>query len=250
MSTFFRTVGRFFLLALLALFCLQLYFALRIAFMHVLIPSSTAFERAQLISLAKQGQWTWNQEPVAGSAINNSLRRAVIASEDANFATHGGVEWDAIKQAQRRNERAQARVEAKLKRNPDAKVKAPKIVGGSTISQQLAKNLFLSGERSLLRKGQELVLTYMLEWILGKERILDIYLNNVEWGSGIFGAQAAARYYFETDAAKLSAAQAARLAVMLPAPRRFEDNPGSRYIQRRSRAIQGRMRGADLPDQE
>lgn len=250
MSTFFRTVGRFFLLALLALFCLQLYFALRIAFMHVLMPSSTAFQRAQLISLAKQGQWTWNQEPVAGSAINNSLRRAVIASEDANFATHGGVEWDAIKQAQRRNERAQARVEAKLKRNPDAKVKAPKIVGGSTISQQLAKNLFLSGERSLLRKGQELVLTYMLEWILGKERILDIYLNNVEWGSGIFGAQAAARYYFETDAAKLSAAQAARLAVMLPAPRRFEDNPSSRYIQRRSRAIQGRMRGADLPDQE
>ena len=248
MPAFFSALGRVLGLVLLALCCLQLYFAVRIAAMHVLTPSSTAFQRAQLISLAEQGQWTWNQSPVAGSAISDSLRRAVIASEDANFATHGGVEWDAIKQAQRRNEKAQARAEAKLKRNPDAVIKPAKIVGGSTISQQLAKNLFLSGERSFLRKGQELVLTYMLEWILGKDRILDIYLNNVEWGSGIFGAQAAAQFYFHTDAAKLSAAQAARLAVMLPAPRRFEDKPGSRYIQRRSRAIQGRMRGADLPE--
>ena len=248
MAAFFSALGRVLGLVLLALCCLQLYFVVRIAAMHVLTPSSTAFQRAQLISLAEQGQWTWNQSPVAGSAISDSLRRAVIASEDANFATHGGVEWDAIKQAQRRNEKAQARAEAKLKRNPDAVIKPAKIVGGSTISQQLAKNLFLSGERSFLRKGQELVLTYMLEWILGKDRILDIYLNNVEWGSGIFGAQAAAQFYFHTDAAKLSAAQAARLAVMLPAPRRFEDKPGSRYIQRRSRAIQGRMRGADLPE--
>jgi monofunctional biosynthetic peptidoglycan transglycosylase len=248
MPALFRTLGRVLGLLLLALLCLQMYFALRIAFMHVLSPSSTAFQRAQLISLAEQEQWTWNQSPVAGSAINDSLRRAVISSEDANFATHGGVEWDAIKQAQARNERAQARVEAKLKRNPEAVVKAPKIVGGSTISQQLAKNLFLSGERSLARKGQELVLTYMLEWMLGKDRILDIYLNNVEWGSGIFGAQAAAQFYFHTDAAKLSAAQSARLAVMLPAPRRFEENPSSRYIQRRSRAVQGRMGGADLPE--
>jgi monofunctional biosynthetic peptidoglycan transglycosylase len=248
MGAFFRSAGRVLLLAILALLCLQLYFVLRIGLMRVLQPSSTAFQRAQLISLAEQGQWTWNQETVSGSAINDSLRRAVIASEDANFATHGGVEWDAIRQAQERNERAQAKAEAKLKRNPDASVKPAKIVGGSTISQQLAKNLFLSGERSLARKGQELLLTYMLEWILGKDRILDIYLDNVEWGSGIFGAQAAAQYYFHTDAAKLSAAQSARLAVMLPAPRRFEENPSSRYIQRRSRAIQGRMRGADLPE--
>lgn len=248
MAAFFRTTGRLMVLLLLALLCLQLFFVLRIGLMRFVLPSSTAFQRAQLISLAEQGQWTWNQETVAGSAINDSLRRAVIASEDANFANHGGVEWDAIRQAQRRNEKAQARVEAKLQRNPDATVKPAKVVGGSTISQQLAKNLFLSGERHLLRKGQELVLTYMLEWILGKERILDIYLNNVEWGSGIFGAEAAAQYYFHTDAAHLNAAQAARLAVMLPAPRRFEENPSSRYIQRRSRAVQGRMRGADLPE--
>ena len=248
MLTFFRVFGRIALLLLLLLLCLQIYFALRIGVMCFITPSSTAFQRAQLISLAEQGQWTWNQETVSGSAISDSLRRAVIASEDANFASHGGVEWDAIKQAQTRNAKAEARVEAKLKRNPDAVVKAPKIVGGSTISQQLAKNLFLSGERHLLRKGQELVLTYMLEWILGKDRILDIYLNSVEWGSGIFGAQAAAQYYFHTDAAKLTAAQSARLAVMLPAPRKFEQAPASGYLKRRSRSIQGRMRGADLPD--
>ncbi len=248
MAAFLRTAWRLALLLLLLLLSLQLYFVLRIGVMSLITPSSTAFQRAQLISLAEQGQWTWNQETVSGSAINDSLRRAVIASEDANFATHGGVEWDAIKKAQARNAKAAARVEAKLKRNPDAVVKAPKIVGGSTISQQLAKNLFLSGERHLLRKGQELVLTYMLEWILGKDRILDIYLNSVEWGSGVFGAQAAAQYYFHTDAAKLTAAQSARLAVMLPAPRKFEQAPGSGYLKRRSRSIQGRMRGADWPD--
>lgn len=248
MAAFFRAAGRLLVLLLLALLCLQLYFAVRITLMCFVIPSSTAFQRAQLISLAEQGQWTWNQETVAGSAINDSLRRAVIASEDANFANHGGVEWDAIKQAQARNERAQAKAQAKLKRNPDATVKPAKVVGGSTISQQLAKNLFLSGERHLLRKGQELVLTYMLEWILGKDRILDIYLNSVEWGSGIFGAQAAAQYYFHTDAANLNAAQSARLAVMLPAPRKFEQAPASGYLKRRSRSIQGRMRGADLPE--
>ncbi len=248
MSHILRLSWRCALLFVLALFCLQLYFALRIGLMAVLLPSSTAFQRAQLVQLAEKGQWTWNQETVSGSAINNSLRRAVIASEDADFANHGGVEWDAIRQAQARNEKAEARMERKLARNPDAKLKPAKIVGGSTISQQLAKNLFLSGERHLLRKGQELVLTYMLEWMLGKERILDIYLNSVEWGSGIFGAQAAAQYYFHTDAAKLSAAQSARLAVMLPAPRKFEQAPGSGYLKRRSRSIQGRMRGADLPE--
>jgi monofunctional biosynthetic peptidoglycan transglycosylase len=248
MAAFFRLLRRVLLLLILALLCLQLYFALRIGVMRFVLPSSTAFQRAQLITLAEQGQWNWNQETVAGSAINDSLRRAVIASEDANFASHGGVEWDAIRQAQARNDRAEAKVEAKLKRKPDAVLKPAKVVGGSTISQQLAKNLFLSGERHLLRKGQELVLTYMLEWILGKDRILDIYLNSVEWGSGIFGAQAAAQFYFHTDAAKLSAAQSARLAVMLPAPRKFEQAPASNYLRRRSRSIQGRMGGADLPE--
>jgi monofunctional biosynthetic peptidoglycan transglycosylase len=122
------------------------------------------------------------------------------------------------------------------------------VVGGSTISQQLAKNLFLSGERSILRKGQELVITMMLELVLGKDRILTTYLNNVEWGEGVFGAQAAAQHYFRTSAAALGPAQAARLAVMLPAPKRFEKSPGSAYVTGRSATIVARMGGVDLPN--
>ena len=122
-----------------------------------------------------------------------------------------------------------------------------KVVGGSTISQQLAKNLFLSGERTVLRKAQELVITMMLELLLGKDRILTTYLNNVEWGEGVFGAQAAAQHYFHTQAAFLGAAQAARLAVMLPAPKRFEKTPSSPYVLGRSATIVARMGGVDLP---
>jgi len=123
----------------------------------------------------------------------------------------------------------------------------PKVVGGSTITQQLAKNLFLSGERTVLRKGQEFLLTFMLEALLSKQRILEIYLNNVEWGEGVFGAQAAARHYFRVDAAQLGAYQAARLAVMLPAPKRFEKRPGSAYVSGRAGTIVARMGAVELP---
>jgi monofunctional biosynthetic peptidoglycan transglycosylase len=124
---------------------------------------------------------------------------------------------------------------------------SPKLVGGSTITQQLAKNLFLSGERTAMRKAQEIVLAYMLEALLDKRRILTIYLNSVEWGEGIFGAQAAARHYFHVDASQLGAMQAARLAVMLPAPKRFEKNPGSAYVSGRAGTIVSRMGGVELP---
>ncbi|TXD68186.1 monofunctional biosynthetic peptidoglycan transglycosylase, partial [Mitsuaria sp. TWR114] len=123
----------------------------------------------------------------------------------------------------------------------------PKVIGGSTISQQLAKNLFLNSERNLLRKGQELVLTLMLEALLDKQRILEIYLNNVEWGEGVFGAQAAARHYYRVDAARLGPNQAARLAVMLPAPKRFEKRPGSPYVIGRAGTIEARMGAVDIP---
>ena len=116
-----------------------------------------------------------------------------------------------------------------------------KVFGASTISQQLAKNLLLSGERTVLRKAQEMVLTLMLETLLGKERLLTIYLNNVEWGEGIFGAQAAAQHYFRVDASKLGPEQAARLAVMLPAPKRFERQFRSAYLQSRAATIVARM---------
>jgi monofunctional biosynthetic peptidoglycan transglycosylase len=125
--------------------------------------------------------------------------------------------------------------------------KAPKIIGGSTITQQLAKNLFLSGERTLLRKGQELVLTLLLEAMLDKQRILEIYLNNVEWGEGIFGAEAAAQHYFRKPAARLSPYEAARLAVMLPRPRYFETRPNSEYLASRANTIVARMSVVVVP---
>ncbi len=121
------------------------------------------------------------------------------------------------------------------------------MVGGSTITQQLAKNLFLSKERNFLRKGQEVLITFMLEGLLSKERILTVYLNNVEWGEGVFGAEAAAQHYFRVGADRLAPIQAARLAVMLPAPKRFEKLPRSGYVMGRAGTIAARMRDAELP---
>jgi monofunctional biosynthetic peptidoglycan transglycosylase len=237
-----RHAGRLLAVLLLAVLCLQLWFAGRIALMNVLAPQSTSFQRSEVIRLATEKQRVaWSQQWVDDAQLPGTLKRAVIASEDDGFAEHGGVDWDALKGAWKKNEKAQARAEAR-------KAKAPaKVVGGSTISQQLAKNLFLSGERTLLRKGQELVLTLMLEGLLSKQRILEIYLNNVEWGEGLFGAQAAARHYFRTDAARLGAFEAARLAVMLPAPKRFERQPASPYVLGRAALIVGRMPSAQLP---
>jgi monofunctional glycosyltransferase len=238
-----------------ALLALQLFFLLRIAAMAVVQPESTSFQRSEIWRIAlEKHQLPWSQESVPGSRISDNLRRAVIASEDAGFVDHHGVEWDAVEKAWNRNEKAQARVEAQqgrtaTRRGADGKprVVTPKVVGGSTISQQLAKNLFLSGERNVLRKGQELVVTYMLEFVLGKQRILTTYLNNVEWGEGVFGAQAASEHYFHTNAATLGPAQAARLAVMLPAPKKFEKSPASPYVLGRSATIVARMGGVDLP---
>ncbi|MFZ8954895.1 MAG: transglycosylase domain-containing protein, partial [Burkholderiaceae bacterium] len=118
---------------------------------------------------------------------------------------------------------------------------------GSTITQQLAKNLLLSGERTLFRKGQELILTFALETFLSKSRILTIYLNSVEWGEGVFGAEAASRHYFGKPAARLSSREAAKLAVMLPNPRFFEDRPNSGYLLQRTNTIEARMRMVQLP---
>jgi monofunctional glycosyltransferase len=250
-----RGAGRLIGMLAVALLALQLFFLLRVALMLVLAPESTSFQRSEIWRIVVQKhQLPWSQESVPGNRISDNLRRAVIASEDAGFVEHHGVEWDAVEKAWSKNEKAQARVEARqarpsTRRGPDGKprVAVAKVVGGSTISQQLAKNLFLSGERSILRKAQELVITMMLELVLGKERILTTYLNNVEWGEGVFGAQAAAQHYFRTNAATLGPAQAARLAVMLPAPKRFEKSPASPYVLGRSATIAARMGAVDLP---
>ena len=245
------------MLALAAL-ALQLWFLLRIALMLVVTPESTAYQRSEIWRLVvEKHALPWLQEPVSRNRLPDNLRRAVIASEDANFTEHHGVEWDAIESAWSRNQKAEARAEAQqarfasvaARRNVAGKVRVavPKVVGGSTISQQLAKNLFLSGERTIVRKVQELAITFMLEGVLGKDRILTTYLNNVEWGEGVFGAQAAAQHYFREDAAKLGPLQSARLAVMLPAPKRFEKTPGSPYVLVRSATIVARMGAVDLP---
>jgi monofunctional biosynthetic peptidoglycan transglycosylase len=239
-------------LALVALsaLALQLVFAARVAMMTVVDPQSTSFQRSEVWRLlVEQQRILWSQQWVPGERIAANLKRAVIASEDGSFVDHGGVDWDAIEKAWERNERAEARAEA-LSRRAQARQGrpvVPKIVGGSTITQQLAKNLFLSGERTVLRKGQELLITLMLEALLDKGRILEIYLNNVEWGEGVFGAQAAARHYFRIDAAQLAPHQAARLAVMLPAPKRFEKRPASPYLLSRTATIVARMNDVELP---
>ncbi len=174
-------------------------------------------------------------EWVSYDQISDNLKKAVIASEDANFVSHSGIEWDAIEQAWRYNTAQSEKGKNKIR-------------GGSTISQQLAKNLFLSNDRSYIRKGQELIITVMLETVMSKARILELYLNLAEWGTGIFGAQAASQHYYKTNAGKLSKRQSAQLAVLLPNPRAYGTNIGSRYVQSRTRTILARMKSAQIPD--
>lgn len=226
---------------------LQIFFVARIALMAAVDPQSTTFQRSEAFSLAtgKDGL-RWRQQWLPYAQISDQLKRAVIASEDDGFVNHDGVDWDAVEKAWARNAKAeeQAARRAQLAR---PNTRPPKIVGGSTITQQLAKNLLLSGERTLLRKGQEFVLTLALELLLSKQRILEIYLNSVEWGSGVFGAEAAAQHYFRKSAARLTAWEAARLAVMLPRPKYFEKLPNSAYLAGRTGTIVARMGHAELP---
>ena len=252
-----RQLGRGVLLIAISLLALQGYFALRLVAMNWIDPQSSSFQRSEAWRLAfVHPSNGWLQDWRAGSQISNHLKRAVIASEDSTFADHGGIDWDAMDKAWGRTQRSQAQIErmneqaARKAARPGAREPAkrePKVYGGSTISQQLAKNLFLSGERTVVRKAQELVITLMLETVLPKRRILEIYLNSVEWGEGVFGAQAAARYYYRVDAAQLSQPQAARLAVMLPAPKRFEKLPYSAYLASWSMTVQERMNAVVLP---
>jgi monofunctional biosynthetic peptidoglycan transglycosylase len=205
---------------------LQAFYFAQIAAWNFIDPGSTAFMRsdAARLDLSIQHQW------VPYEQISRNLKRAIIASEDANFVNNNGYETDAILQAWERNKR-----------------RGHIVRGGSTITQQLARNLFLSREKSYIRKGQELIITWMLETLLDKERIFEIYLNSVEWGNGVYGAEAAAHYYYRTSAAKLTAWQAARLAVMLPQPKYFDEHRNSPYLAQRSGVIMRRMGSAELP---
>lgn len=215
----------------LFLLVMQLFFFIQIWWWVDHNPESTSFMRRQLSVLREKNpnvqlQHKW----VPYNRISNYLKRAIIASEDANFSEHEGIDWEALQKAYEKNAK-----------------KGRVVVGGSTITQQLAKNLFLSGERSYVRKAQEIVITYMLEFLMDKERIFEIYLNVVEWGTGVFGAEAAAQHYYGIPAANLGPGQAARLAVMLPRPRFYDKNRGSSYLARRTALILHRMNAAELP---
>jgi len=226
-----RVVGLV-LLALVALFVLvQSYFAAMILWYRFQPPRETAFMAQRLEELrAKDPKATLRYTWVPYARISTPLKRAVIAAEDAKFVEHGGFDWEGIAKAREKNDR-----------------KGRVVAGGSTITQQLAKNLFLSPAKSYLRKGQEAIITAMMEAMLPKQRILELYLNVIEWGNGVFGAEAAARRYYNAPAASLGAEASARLASMIPSPRRFERNPGSEYLDGRVATILARMPSAEIP---
>lgn len=180
-------------------------------------------------------EWNYSQPAIRhewrdGERISNNLKRALVAAEDARFIDHSGFDWNGIQQALTRNEK-----------------KGEVVAGGSTISQQLAKNLFLFNKRSYLRKGQEAITTWMMERMWSKYRILEVYVNSVEFGKGIYGAEAAAQYYFGKSAANLSRNEAAQLAAYLPNPKYYQDHPGDRKVRARKARIQRYIGYARIP---
>ena len=194
-------------------------------------PRETAFMAFRLSELRdKNPNAELKYRFVPYDRISRELKRAMIAAEDSHFVDHEGFDWDGIQLALEKNQK-----------------KGRVVAGGSTITQQLAKNLFLSPSRSYWRKAEEAVITIMLEAMLDKERIFELYLNVIEWGSGIFGAEAAAQRYFGTSAARLSPEQAARLAAMAPNPRFYERNPNAPGLRRKIGIILTRMPSAELP---
>src|SRR5499427_7378347 len=216
------------LVALLAFSLLQGWYAAHIWWWRDHPPRETAFMQLRLAELQRSNpgarpQYVW----VPYQRISVNLKRAMIAAEDAKFVEHEGFDWEGIERAMDKNQR-RGRV----------------VAGGSTITQQLAKNLFLSSQRSYWRKAEEAVITLMLEALLDKRRIFELYLNVIELGDGVFGAEAASRHYFGISAADLDASQAARLAAMAPNPRYYERHPDARGLERKIPNIMARMPSA------
>ena len=194
-------------------------------------PSTSAFMERRLEVLQEDNpEAALRHKWVPYARISINLKRAMIAAEDAKFLDHDGFDWEAIQKAYEKNI-----------------VKGKIVAGGSTISQQLAKNLFLSGKRTPWRKGQEALITIMIEKVMTKRRIFEIYLNIIEWGNGVFGAEAAARHYFKTNAAYLDAAQAAQLAAMVPKPRFYDRVRYTPLLERRTGIILERMYYVEVP---
>ena len=194
-------------------------------------PDSTRFMSLRLAELQlKDPQAQLKKQWVGYDRISANLKRAIIAAEDAKFVDHEGFDWEGIQHAIEKNQR-----------------KGRIVAGGSTISQQLAKNLFLTPAKTTWRKAEEAIVTLMLETIWSKQRIFEVYLNVIEWGNGVFGAEAAARHYYGVTAAQLSPEQAARLAGMVPSPRFYDRNRNAPGLARKTAIILARMRAADLP---
>lgn len=222
-----RSLLAFVIIALLY----QLWIFLHICWWINHNPPDSAFMQDRLEVLQeKNSDAELRHKWVDYKRISGNLKRAVIAAEDSKFLDHEGFDWEGIQKAYEKN------------------LKKGKIVaGGSTISQQLAKNLFLSTKRTPWRKLEEAMITLMLEKILSKRRIYEIYLNVIEWGNGVFGAEAAARHYFKTSAAGLSGWQAAKLAAMIPNPRFYDKHQEARGLARRTGIIQARMYQVVVP---
>ena len=209
----------------------QLSFLARVWWWKDHDPSTTAFMDARLEAMrAREPQAKLQHVWVPYDRISANLKRAIVVAEDSKFVDHEGFDWEAIEKAREKNRR-----------------KGKVVAGGSTISQQLAKNLFLSGVRTPWRKGQEALITVMIEHMMDKRRILEIYLNVIEWGEGVFGAEAAARHYYGVSALALGPEPAARLAAMVPNPRFYDRNRGSAWLVRKTQTILARMPAAELP---
>lgn len=224
-------IKRLLLLAVVFLLLCQAWYFLNVCWLIEHNPQTTAFMKQRIAAIhEKNPDGKLHHRWVGYDHISNHLKRAVVASEDSKFMIHRGFDWKGIEHAFKRN------------------MKKGKIVGGgSTISQQLAKNLFLSSSRTPWRKLQEAVITYMIEKMLDKRRILEIYLNVIEWGNGVFGAEAAARHYYHVSAGSLSRYQAAKLAAMVPNPRFYDKNRNTRYLKRHTATVAARMKLVKIP---
>ena len=219
---------RFFLIALTLVIAVgvasQLRYLIPVLELRDHNPDDTAFMERAREHGAVRYEWRDYEQ------IADDLKRAVLISEDARFMEHIGFDWRGIRHAIERNEEA-----------------GRPVAGGSTVTQQLAKNLFLSSEKSYARKIQEALIALMLEATLSKKRILELYLNTAQWGNRLFGAQAAARHYFDVDAQTLSPAQAAQLAVLLPRPRYYDVRGTTVYVEQRTLWIQKQLPLVRIP---
>ena len=224
----------------------QFWFLCKVFWYSMHPPASTPIMRATMAQLRQERpDATLRYQWVPYERISTSLKRAVVAAEDAKFMQHNGVDWRAVRDAWAHNrELAARRAEAEKagKRPPRGVMR-----GASTITQQLAKNLFLSNDRTYFRKGQELVIAWMIEHVMTKQRILELYLNVAQWGNGVFGAEAAARHYFRASANQLGAGQAAQLAAMLPNPAFYDTHGPTSYLNSRTQTLAARARHAVIP---